>query len=60
MYTAKLALAIVLAGGVAKENESGNYINYVLTFIFAIASHEIQFCMVKKKEHVFEANPIFC
>lgn len=28
MYTAKLALAVVLAGGVPKCNESGNYSLY--------------------------------
>lgn len=59
MYTAKLALAVVLAGGVPKCNESGIYSLYYHTFY---SLYKIQCVIInkkKKKEHVCVENLIF-
>lgn len=47
MYTAKLALAVVLAGGVPKCNESGNYSLYYHTFY---SLYKIQCVIINKKK----------
>lgn len=47
MYTAKLALAVVLAGGVPKCNESGNYSLYYQSF-YSLC--KIQCVIINKKK----------
>lgn len=47
MYTAKLALAVVLAGGVPKCNESGIYSLYYHTFY---SLYKIQCVIINKKK----------
>lgn len=54
MYTPKLALAVVLAGGVTKYNENGNSFSSLLFFL-------VQNTIIKSiKEHVYGESRIFC
>lgn len=58
MYTAKLALAVVLAGGVPKSNESGNYAYNYFPFLYYLY-HVTYNNFKQNKEHVYEENLIF-
>lgn len=57
MYLAKLALAVVLAGGVSKSNEGSNYLLTLSSLLHC--QYKSTNMYVKNKELEYEANHIF-